>query len=123
MGSKYALKFEVKIFDFFTQDFFGKVKIGHFFCPILKRGNIFCQKTHFYCIIEFYGLVTEKIILNLLCQFFKIFCENNLSNFSVSNLWKHLETKSCSKVARIFDVSCVTMYRQRKVVLKNTVTA
>ncbi len=37
----------LKILSFFFQDFFGKMKIGHFFCPFFKRGERLCQKNTF----------------------------------------------------------------------------
>ena len=45
---------------------FSILKIGQKKCPKLKYTNTLCQKSFFHCIIEFYGLVTEKIILALL---------------------------------------------------------
>ena len=45
---------------------FSIFEIGQNKCPKLKYENNLCRKYVFSCIIEFYGLVTEKIILALL---------------------------------------------------------
>ena len=46
--------------------FFLFLKLDKNKCPKMKYTNTLCQKSFFYCIIEFYGLVTEKIIIDLL---------------------------------------------------------
>ena len=45
---------------------FSIFEIGQKKCPKLKYTNTLCRKYFFYSIIEFYGLVTEKIIPALL---------------------------------------------------------
>ena len=46
--------------------FFLILKLDKNKCPKMKYENNLCRKYVFSCIIEFYGLVTKKIIFNLL---------------------------------------------------------
>jgi hypothetical protein len=50
---------------FLLGKYFGKIKIGQKKCPKTKRGKKSLRNTCFRSIIEIYGLVTKKVILNL----------------------------------------------------------
>jgi hypothetical protein len=52
--------------DFLFPKVFGFFNFGHFFCPFLKNPKKSWQKTSVVTIIDFYRLVTKKIILCLL---------------------------------------------------------
>jgi hypothetical protein len=52
-------------FEVFLKDFFGKAKIGHLFLSNFEKLKYFMPNSQNVTIIEFYGLVTEKIMFIL----------------------------------------------------------
>jgi len=55
----------VSIFEVFLKDFFGISIFGHLFLSKFKKLKYFTPNYSFVTIIEFYGVVTENIILKL----------------------------------------------------------
>jgi hypothetical protein len=55
----------VMIFEAFLQDFFGISIFGHLFLSNFEKLKYFTPNSQNVTIIEFYGLVTENIILIL----------------------------------------------------------
>jgi hypothetical protein len=89
-------------FSFFSQDFFGKVKNGHLFCPFFEKAESSRPKNLLSLLKKILPSQTKKKILICYDKFFLYFLKKGLGNFSVSILWQKILTKKFPKFPHNF---------------------